>query len=379
MTAMLLGLPAIALSQAFSDRGAVPWDTARAHAPAVSRAAVARHRRRARLPERELPRRAARACRTAHPDAPGRGSGPRHRGRLPHRSTWRRLPLAELPPRAARQPAGCGERGGLAVAGAGSDCRGGRGVRRAGFGRPRQCARIDSGTPLAGGRAKRGARASGPAPRYGTFGFGYIVPATFLPAMAWQPVSDPLVFGLTWPLFGLAAALSVVIAARWLSEWPRRRVWALAQGTMALGTALRVATQTSVPCRRRPCWWAEPSWSPPWLACSWRAASPRTRHRWWPRTTVAFAAGQIAGPLLVRLLGPGKPAGLDALAWANAASTVPPARRHVSVGDGATPNLPPNAEVSRIGWRPTRMRCPAFRASASVMPTRPSSGSVNTA
>ena len=35
MTAMLLGLPAIALSQAFSDRGAVPWDTARAHAPTV--------------------------------------------------------------------------------------------------------------------------------------------------------------------------------------------------------------------------------------------------------------------------------------------------------------------------------------------------------
>ena len=35
MTAMLLGLPAIALSQAFGDRGAVPWDTARAHAPAA--------------------------------------------------------------------------------------------------------------------------------------------------------------------------------------------------------------------------------------------------------------------------------------------------------------------------------------------------------
>ena len=78
---------------------------------------------------------------------------------------------------------------------------------------------------------------------YGTFGFGYIVPATFLPAMARQQVSDPLVFGLTWPLFGLAAALSVAAAARWLSGWPRRRVWALAQGTMALGTALPLATQ----------------------------------------------------------------------------------------------------------------------------------------
>ncbi|CAH2601271.1 5'-nucleotidase SurE 1 [Rhodovastum atsumiense] len=37
MTAMLLGLPALALSQAFSDGNAVPWDTARALAPGVIR------------------------------------------------------------------------------------------------------------------------------------------------------------------------------------------------------------------------------------------------------------------------------------------------------------------------------------------------------
>ena len=81
---------------------------------------------------------------------------------------------------------------------------------------------------------------------YGAFGFGYIVPATFLPAMAQQLVPDPLVFGLTWPLFGLAAALSVAAAARWLPSWPRRRVWALAQGLMALGTALPAAAQSPV-------------------------------------------------------------------------------------------------------------------------------------
>ena len=38
--------------------------------------------------------------------------------------------------------------------------------------------------------------------------------------------------------------------------------------------------------------------------------------------TVAFAAGQIAGPLVVRLLGPGIWAGWDALTWANAAATM---------------------------------------------------------
>lgn len=35
MTALLLGLPAIALSQAFTDRAAVPWATAEAHAAGV--------------------------------------------------------------------------------------------------------------------------------------------------------------------------------------------------------------------------------------------------------------------------------------------------------------------------------------------------------
>lgn len=37
MTGMLLGIPSIGLSQAYSDRAAVPWDTARALAPGVIR------------------------------------------------------------------------------------------------------------------------------------------------------------------------------------------------------------------------------------------------------------------------------------------------------------------------------------------------------
>jgi hypothetical protein len=157
---------------------------------------------------------------------------------------------------------------------------------------------------------------------YGISGFGYIVPATFLPAMAQQQFPDPLVFGLTWPLFGLAAALSVAAAARWLSGWPRRRVWALAHGTMALGTALPLATQAL---------WA--------LATSAvlvggtfmvatmaglqlaREQAPANPTPLLARMTVAFAAGQIAGPLLVRALGPGSWAGWNALAWANATAT----------------------------------------------------------
>lgn len=158
---------------------------------------------------------------------------------------------------------------------------------------------------------------------YGTFGFGYIVPATFLPTMARQLVSDPLVFGLTWPLFGLAATLSVAVVAHWLSEWPRRRVWALAQGIMALGTALPLATQAL---------WALAA-SAVLVGGTFMVATmaglqlareqlPANPTPLLARMTVAFAAGQITGPLLVRLLGPGSWAGWDALAWANAASTV---------------------------------------------------------
>ena len=158
---------------------------------------------------------------------------------------------------------------------------------------------------------------------YGTFGFGYIVPATFLPAMAQQLVRDPLVFGLTWPLFGLAAALSVAAAARWLPAWPRRRVWALAHGVMALGTVLPLVSQTL---------WALAA-SAVLVGGTFMVATmaglqlareqvPANPTPLLARMTAAFAAGQIAGPLLVRALGPGSWAGLDALGLASALATV---------------------------------------------------------
>lgn len=191
---------------------------------------------------------------------------------------------------------------------------------------------VDAGRSAGGAATRASAPPVGsvPPPRslplvlcYGTFGFGYIVPATFLPAMARQQVADPLVFGLAWPLFGLAAALSVVGAARWLSAWPRRRVWGLAQGVMALGTALPLVSSTL---------WA--------LAASAvlvggtfmvatmaglqlaREQAPANPTPLLARMTVAFASGQILGPVLVRLLGDGQWWGGDALAWANAVATL---------------------------------------------------------
>jgi hypothetical protein len=158
---------------------------------------------------------------------------------------------------------------------------------------------------------------------YAAFGFGYIVPATFLPTMARQLVSDPMVFGLTWPIFGVASALSVAVATRWLSAWPRRRVWAMAQGAMALGSLLpllanslamlaasavlvggtfMIVTMAGLQLARE----RMPANPTPLLA----------------RMTPGFAVGQIAGPLFVRALGDTHAGGWDALGWANVVASV---------------------------------------------------------
>ena len=66
---------------------------------------------------------------------------------------------------------------------------------------------------------------------YGAFGFGYIIPATFVPAMAKNIIDDPAVFGWAWPLFGATAALSTLFVAG------TRRVWTVAALAMAAGVA----------------------------------------------------------------------------------------------------------------------------------------------
>ena len=72
---------------------------------------------------------------------------------------------------------------------------------------------------------------------YAAFGFGYIIPATFVPAMARDIVPDPLVFGWAWPIFGATAAISTLLASR----GDNRRVWRIAAIVMALGVAAPLA------------------------------------------------------------------------------------------------------------------------------------------
>ena len=73
---------------------------------------------------------------------------------------------------------------------------------------------------------------------YGAFGFGYIIPATFLPVMAREIVRDPWIFGWTWPVFGAAAAISTFAGGASRAVGGNRRLWLISQLVMALGICL---------------------------------------------------------------------------------------------------------------------------------------------
>jgi predicted MFS family arabinose efflux permease len=77
---------------------------------------------------------------------------------------------------------------------------------------------------------------------YMAFGYGYIIPATFLPALARGYVDNPATFGLVWPVFGAAGAVSTLAAARLgrgLAPW---QLWTRAQWVLALGVLLPAVT-----------------------------------------------------------------------------------------------------------------------------------------
>ena len=81
---------------------------------------------------------------------------------------------------------------------------------------------------------------------YGLFGFGYILPATFLPQIAKQWLSGQS-YLLIWPFFGLAAALSVVLSQRLQRRYNNVSlldVWRVSQIIMAVGTLLPALWQS---------------------------------------------------------------------------------------------------------------------------------------
>ena len=75
---------------------------------------------------------------------------------------------------------------------------------------------------------------------YGVLGFGYIIPATFLPAMAKQVMPDPAIFGWAWPIFGGTAFVSTLLAGRLSAFLSNRLIWVLSHAVMAIGVAVPV-------------------------------------------------------------------------------------------------------------------------------------------
>ena len=139
---------------------------------------------------------------------------------------------------------------------------------------------------------------------YGLFGFGYIVPATFLPAMAREAVPNPAIFGWVWPIFGLAALLSALAAGRWSAVLSNRFIWGGGHLVMAVGVAVpllqpgiagiiiaslcvgstvMVVTLAGLQEARR--------------------VAPTHSARLIAAMTAAFAAGQMLGPVFIGLFG----------------------------------------------------------------------------
>ena len=75
---------------------------------------------------------------------------------------------------------------------------------------------------------------------YGAAGIGYSIPATYLPVMAREIVQSPLIFGWSWPVFGAAAFVSTLLAARFHKRYSNRQIWAASQVVMAVGLLLPV-------------------------------------------------------------------------------------------------------------------------------------------
>lgn len=135
---------------------------------------------------------------------------------------------------------------------------------------------------------------------YGTFGFGYIIPATFLPAASRSLIDNPAVFGWTWPVFGLAAAASTIVVSSVLRKSTPRRCWAFGQMIMAAGVALP-AFATTLPAMIVSAMCVGGTFMVITMAGMQEAR--RTRGESAPRLmaemTAAFALGQLVAPLVV--------------------------------------------------------------------------------
>ncbi|WP_431273368.1 YbfB/YjiJ family MFS transporter [Variovorax ureilyticus] len=164
---------------------------------------------------------------------------------------------------------------------------------------PRDAAAIAAAPRVGDGAAASGAVPWGLVLSYGVLGFGYILPATFLPVLARAVVDDPSVFGAAWPVFGAAAAGSTLLAAAVLGHVSRRRVLAGSHALMALGCLLPVVHLSALTVLAAALL-VGGTFMVATMAGMQEAKARTTGDptRSLGRMTAAFAIGQMAGPIL---------------------------------------------------------------------------------
>jgi MFS family permease len=134
---------------------------------------------------------------------------------------------------------------------------------------------------------------------YGVLGFGYILPATFLPALSREVVDDPQIFGLAWPAFGIAAALSTIAASRYFGHANRLRIWAVSHLLMATGVILPSLWLSTVTIGMAALLVGSTFMIVTMIGMQEaRARAPGNPAALLGLMTAAFAAGQLAGPLV---------------------------------------------------------------------------------
>lgn len=150
---------------------------------------------------------------------------------------------------------------------------------------------------------------------YGLFGFGYIIPATFLPVMAKQALGAGPAFAWSWPLFGLAAAGSTLAVAALVRRMGNRRLLVAGLLVMAAGVALPLAGAHAVTILG-----AALAVGGTFMVLTLAAIQEARRVAGRDATgliaamTAAFAAGQIIGPLTIGGAGFRTPLAIAALA-----------------------------------------------------------------
>ena len=138
---------------------------------------------------------------------------------------------------------------------------------------------------------------------YGLYGFGYILPATYLPAQARLLLEESWTYSLAWPVFGLAAALSTLVASIVAARLGLLKTWLLAQILLLIGvlTPIVLGNMAGV-------LFASLCVGGTFVVITLVAmqeANKRAKAQsgvWMARLTAAFALGQVLGPAAIVLL-----------------------------------------------------------------------------